>query len=199
MKWTKDFAKNAKSLTPLKKISPRHKKTVRSTLCYPPSRNVQPILYSIGATSLSILPPFSNCPPHSSSHFIDPTPTIESICMWHLTQPPCERFKSLLPVWLIFETYFKISKTYKYLLCKKVQWKTKPRVLRSIGLWPTSSCEKNLYIAFIFRGLLLCKGCLYISRKSLPIGHRKSTKYSYLSHFLSYRFYMAVNMDCLTN
>ena len=30
--------------------------------CYPPSKNVPPILYNIGATSLSILPPFSNCP-----------------------------------------------------------------------------------------------------------------------------------------
>ena len=56
--------------------------------CYPPSKNVPPILYNIGATSLSILPHSPTVLPHSSFHLIDPTPTVESIGMWHLTQPP---------------------------------------------------------------------------------------------------------------
>ena len=50
-----------------------------------PSKNVPPILYNIGATSLSILPHSPTVLPHSSSHLIQTTPTVATICMWHLT------------------------------------------------------------------------------------------------------------------
>ena len=81
--------------------------------CYPPSKNVPPILYNIGATSLSILPPFSNCPTPFIFPFDRPYPHcwVNRYVTSHTT-PHVKDFKFPLPVWLIFETFFKISKTY---------------------------------------------------------------------------------------
>ena len=62
---------------------PEHQKK-----CYPSPRMCRPYCI-IWVLLLSVYSSHSpTVLPNSSSHLIDPTPTVESIGMWHLTQPP---------------------------------------------------------------------------------------------------------------